>query len=186
MLILCLDLARRTGLAYGDTAGAKPRVEAWDLGAGRDGAAHYAGVLGYKLRQFMKDNARPERFVVEEYMAPTASKNQAATESQLLLHGALHAIGGIFRIPVTAVRVDIARKHFCGRASALPRQKGKATPRQKAEARRATKLMVLERAKLLGYLPAACADDNMADACALYDWAMTNVAREAPGELRLF
>lgn len=185
MILCCLDLARRTGIAYGDSA-EMPRVETWDLGAGRDGPAHYAGTLGYKLRTFLRENPHPDRFVIEEYMPPAASKNQTATISQMMLHGAVHAIGGIYRIPVTSVLVATVRKSFCGRTTAMPRGKGKATPREKAEMRKANKLMVLDRAKLLGYLPTHCTDDNQADACALFDWAKMNVAHEAPGELRLF
>lgn len=186
MLLLCLDLARRTGVTYGDSAAsAKPRVETWDLCAGRDGPAHFAGTLGYKLRAFMRDNPRPERIVVEELMRPAASKNENATVSQLMLHGAVHAIGGIYRIPVTSVLVNTVRKHFCGRVSALPPKRGR-SPREKADAKRQTKLMVLDRAKLLGYLPDGCTDDNQADSVALFEWAIGNVARESPGELRLF
>ena len=185
MLLLCLDLSRRCGVAYGDTAD-KPIVETWDLGSGYDGGKHYAGTLGYRLRDHFRNLPRPDRVVVEEYMPPAASGSGAATESQILLHGALHGVCGIYRLPVTAVRVAEARKHFCGRATALPRGKGTRTPKEKAEARKANKAMVLERAKLLGYLPADCKSDDQADAAALWEWALGNLAKKIPKELQLF
>jgi hypothetical protein len=117
-------------------------------------------------------------------MQPTASMSQDATIAQLMLHGALHGLAGLKRIKVYPVAAATARKHFCGKAFAIPSVRGhKRTPKEKTEARRATKRMVEERAKQLGYLPrdyqvGASDDRDEADAACVYDWAVAYVARE--------
>lgn len=187
MILLALDLGRSTGVAYGDPANGKPKIETWELALDYGEPKLAAGMFGARLRDQFRNHPRPDRIVVEEFMAPAASENQNSTIAQILLHGGLHFAGGIYRIPITALSVGAARKHFCGKSTALPRTKGrKRTQREKKQARDANKKMVLDRAKLLGYVPRSCEDDNQSDAAALWDWGMVHLAGVIPQELHLF
>lgn len=186
MLILALDLGGKTGWCLGDSQSTTPLIGVEKLPETPEGGC---GHLARFLRTLIRDHGKPDHIAVEQFMRPAASMNETATVKQLLLHGALHGVAGIAGIPVTAVAVATLRLHFVGRATAFPpRKRGQPprTTREKAAARAANKQMVLDRAKLLGYLPRHSTDTDAADAAAVFDWAKAHLARQAPRELVMF
>jgi hypothetical protein len=185
MLIMAFDIAsNKTGFACG-RAGSKPRVQTWLLRKREESVENAAVNFGRTLRDMFQFE-RPDLVVVENFLNPVVQRSADAAISSIGLHFALVATAGLWGIRVEKVSVDTVRKHFCGRSSAMPRTRGEKTARQKAEARQATKDMVLKRAKLLGYLPHDCFDDNKADACAIFDFACASYAGVKPRELVLF
>lgn len=161
-----------------------------------------AGRLGERLFARWSDpSKRPDIVVVERMreiaaaMSPDVidstgkmrfSGNADALKSQVLLHGALQAVAGIFKIPVFDPTAATVRIYLCGQSSATKVKRGvKRTAKEKAAARNQTKQMVIDRLVLLGYLPPGCDDDNRADATAVWFWADGNLARTIPKELVL-
>ena len=115
--------------------------------------------------------------VAEDFMSPDAQPHQSVIISQLLLHGSLNCLAANYGVAVRRVAASTVRKHFCGKAFALPRTKGPKSPKEKAEARAATKAMVLRQCHMLGYFSRAVDDDNRADAVAIFDYASAHYAR---------
>ena len=187
MRILSLDLALVSGFAIGN-AGEIPRSGSIRLA--RPGSDHHAAAraLGCALRdQFFKiASERPNFIIAEQFIDPSAQLSAAVVVTQLLLHGAVDAIAAAYGVEVRRVPAATIRKHFCGKSFALPRSKSARTPKEKAEARKATKAMIVNRCHVLGYFPRSVTDDNRADACAGFDWASMNIARAAPTEIVLF
>ena len=151
MKILAIDAARTTGWCFGNGS------EVPDSGsirlAGGDGEiedlpASMAGFLLRKIRQY-----KPELIALEQYLNPAVQMGQAPVVTSLLLHGSVCAMAGLYRIPFVTCTPPQWRKSFVGRSTARPRSDGRRTPKQKAEDRAATKAMVLDRAKLLCWLP---------------------------------
>jgi hypothetical protein len=128
----------------------------------------------------------PDAIIVEDFLHPLAQLSADVVIQQLHFHGVVRALAACKSVPIRTVRADVVRVHFCGKKSALKITRGEKTPKQKADARKATKQMVLQRAILLGYLPRGASDDNAADAAAIFDWACHHVARTTPRELHLF
>lgn len=188
MRILALDLATVAGFCFGEAGDMPPQSFSIRL-APRGADPHTASrALGPTLRDrfFRFKESWPEMIVAEDHLHPTASIGGDAIVSQVLLHGALNAIAAAYGVQVRRIPAATIRKHFCGKSSALPRGKGERTPKEKAEARKATKAMVVGRCHALGYFPNSVIDDNRADACAAWDWASANIARVAPRDLRMF
>jgi len=186
--ILSLDLARVAGFAIGE-AGEVPRSGSIRLA--KPGADHHvaARTLAVVMRdQFFKlASERPDIIVAEQFMDPSAQLSGAVVVTQLLLHGAVDAIAAVYGVEVRRVPASTIRKHFCGKAYAMPRSRGVTrTSKEKAEARAATKAMIVQRCHVLGYMPRAVTDDNRADALAGFDWATAHIARAAPREFVLF
>ena len=130
-----------------------------------------------------------QRNVRSEDGAPAFSGSADAVRSQILYHGALHAVAGLFDIEVYAPTAATVRKHLCGAASAAPpRKRGSPlrTSEEKRRDREATKRMVLDRLVMMRYLPRDCTDTDRADAVAVWAWGDGSVARTAPRELHLF
>ncbi|MDP2358669.1 MAG: hypothetical protein Q8M31_21800 [Beijerinckiaceae bacterium] len=185
MKIIALDLgSSRTGFACG-VAGGHIRVEAWLLRRRGDAVRQAARNLGRTLRDNIQFE-NPDLIAVEDFLNPEAIKSPDAVIASLLMHGAVESIAGLWGIPVMSTAPGTIRKHFCGKASALPRSAGPKTSRQKAEAREATKQMVLKRAITLRYLPRDCVDYDKADACAIFDHAAHARAGHVRKELVLF
>jgi hypothetical protein len=185
MRIWTFDLGKRTGAAMGDPADGMPRIEAVTLRGTSDGPEVQARNLGCYLRDRLTFE-KPDLIVIESALNPTASKSADATISQLLCHGALHALAGCYGIKVKIIAAATARKHFCGQASAAPRRAQPRTDKQKRDDREATNRMVVTRAIMLGYLPRGSDDWDKASAAALYDYAAAHYARVTPKSLVLF
>lgn len=186
MLILALDLGRRTAIASGE-AGSIPRVGAKALARPGEGPEEAAGELARWLRdEFVL--GLPDLLAVEHWLHPSAQPSGDVVIMQMHLHGALRGIVGCYGVSVVMPTPDEVRRHFCGRASAMGRSRPGAPrdARQRAAARQATKDMVIDRAVLLGYLPKTVRDDDKADACALFDWASATHARRPVAGLRLY
>jgi hypothetical protein len=184
MRLFCLDLGKRTGVAYG-VAGETPRVEAVTLRGKADGPERQAANLGCFLRDRLTLE-RPDIVVIESAMNPVASKSADATISQLYCHGALHAIAGTYGLRVETVAAQTARKHFAGKSSASPRRGSPRTAAQMRQDREDTNRMIVKRAILLGYLPHGSDDWDKASACALYDFAAAKFGRVQPNSLVMF
>lgn len=185
MLILALDLAKRTGFAIG-RAGETPRVGAKVLASKEEPVEAGAQELGRFLRDaFVLE--KPDMIVVEHWLHPKANRSGDAVIWQMLLHGAVHGVLGCYRdVRFESPTPTEVRNHFCGRASAEARSRAPSSWRAKKAARDATKAMVIDRAIALGYLPKTRRDDDIADACALFDWASVRVGRAPPRSLVLF
>lgn len=191
MRLLALDLGRRMGVADGDSK-VPPRVEAVILrGVSVESRALYLGDwlherLNLNRLADMVNGNSISLIVTESPMNPAASKSAAATVDQLYYHGCLQGVAAVFRIPVETAPVKAVRKHFCGVASA-PRITGR--KRTAAEARAARTFIneaVLNRAILLGYLPAGSKGWDEANACALFEFGCAKFARGRPETLVMF
>lgn len=187
MLILSLDLGRRTGFAIGK-AGTIPRVGAKLLA--RADENHEAGAA--ELGRFLRDMfvlEKPDLVVVEQEMNPSVQLSAAVVFWHLYLHGAVASICGCYSgIQIEKPTAATARAHFCGQASAAPkRARGHTrTAAERKADRDATNKMVFARAVLLGYLPPAPVDWDKASACALFDYAAARFARVGPSSLTMF
>jgi len=117
--ILALDLSRNVGWALGNSDAHPPELGCFNVRKGNESAELAAGIFGRWLRDVLRDTP-PDIIAVEDYMQPTASRSQDATIAQLMLHGALHGLAGLKRIKVYPVAAATARKHFCGKAFAMP------------------------------------------------------------------
>jgi hypothetical protein len=207
MRILALDLASRVGWAVGD-AGSKPEVGAFVLREGderiedaiprlgswlvRDGRTTVGMAIG--PRQVYASDALPvpmllgvDLVVAEDYL-PLGGlggfTSPASQETAVLLNGAVRmacGMWGVGGVPIRCPHPDKVRVHFCGQRSAAPRRPTgyKRTSREQREDREATKNMVIARAQMLGYIPRDCHDDDMADACALFDFASSFWGRKS-------
>jgi hypothetical protein len=156
MIVLALDLARKTGFAIGDSAGAP---ESWsealgppkDVGAQCVGLAHQIG-LCFRLRGV------PQIACIERWMPIPGQRSDRNIESSLRLNGAAHAIlGGIHGIRIVEASADTIRAGVCGRARAGDRE--------------STKAMVIQVMRWHKFMePDDPDDDNRADALAAWLW----------------
>lgn len=184
MLIMAFDLGIRTGFACG-RAGSKPRVQTWILKRPGDPVSVAIKNFGRTLRDVLSVET-PDLIIREDFLHPSVHKSGDAAIASIKMDGAIELMAGLWGVRDESVNVNAVRKHFCDRSSAMPRTRGEKTAREKAAARQATKDMVLNRAKTLGYLPRDCFDDNKADACAIFDFACATYAGVRPSELVMF
>ena len=182
MLIAALDIATRTGFAFGEP-GSKPRTDLWRL---KQPSEHYdvvGGNIGKKIRDlcFLADT-RPDLIVFESPIPPYQEQGKGerknpirrSIESILLPQRAVGGLQGVaecYGIEVMGVHLSKVRTHFIGRASA-------GSPE-------ATKAAVISRCMALGYVPRGFKDDNICDALALWDWACAIRGRHVPRELHM-
>jgi len=185
MKILALDIARTSGFCVGVAGEAKPRVWAERLAKKGEGYEEACANLGRTLRDWLRVES-PDLIAIESWLHPLAQPSGDAAIMQLHLHGVVRGIVACKSIPIRMPTPADVRIHFCGKSSAFKRTRGPKTPQEKAEARKATKAMVINRAILLGYLPRDCKDDNAADAAALWDFACAHYARATPPSIHLF
>jgi hypothetical protein len=203
MRILALDLAeRRIGWAKGD-AGSLPKVGVFELrGADerleealprlglwlvRHGEAGGFGIGAGGLKpQLIPMLVDVDLVLIEDYvpLGAMAGRTTAFTqEGAIMLNACVRTACGVFGmgVPVRAPNIFTVRKHFCGRATATPKRRlgGVRTSKERDGDRKATKAMVIKQAHLLGYIPRDCHDDDMADACALYDFGSSYWARKS-------
>lgn len=175
-MILALDLATRTGFAFGEVGTRSPPT----TGAVRlkdpsdDRAIAFSNLIAWLDQQFR--TVQPA-LVVKEAMLPLQAfrniGNAAATvEFAMGLHAIVEGVCIRFGVRFESPADSSVRKHFIGFAN-----KG---------ARRDTKDAVIARAITLGYLPRDSRDDDRADAAALWDFACAHYGRRSGGLLHLF
>lgn len=163
MLILSIDLGRRTGFAIGRAGNSAPLSWSVELGpAGEVGLQ--CAELARHLQAIVVDNGIPTITCVEKWLAPFAQKSQLAVESSLRLNGAVHAVLGSLRCNIVEPADSTVRAAVCGQGRTGNRDD--------------TKAMVLKTLKLLKMLPTDSFDDNRADAVAGWVWTSTVYARE--------
>jgi hypothetical protein len=173
MLVLAFDLSKRTAWAMGEArSDATPVSGVWDIKQA-DRTEESAGLFAKHFRLHMKQHGIPDLLCIEQYMNPFAQQSDRVTISQMMLHGAAHAMAGVYSINAVMPNVGQVRKHFCGQATS-------------GEGRDATKNMVLRRAIQLRYLPTGCTDDDRADACALFDWCVYSHLRKPVANFVLY
>ena len=152
--ILALDVATKTGAAYGPSDGT-PTSWTWKLKTPDDTPTRAARRLGIELRDFLTAST-VDLIVVEAPIAPGAITNTNANTIRLL-HGlsmVVHGIAGPYGIRCEEANVQTVRKRFLGVARP-------ADP----------KAAVLAQCKSLCWLDSDCRDDNRADALALWSFA---------------
>ena len=166
MKILALDPAEyKLGWALGD-AGSLPKVGVLKL---RDGKAERTEeAIGRFALWLHGQLSGVDLLAVEHFLPSGALKGFTSAdtrEGQIGLAYAARAVAAIHGVPYRSQYPNEIRKHFLGKASMGSSNE--------------TKRAVIKRCQLLGYIPATCKDDNMADACAVYDFASSHFASKA-------
>lgn len=164
MLILSIDLGRRTGFAIGEGGNTPP--ESWSVELGPAGEVGLqCAELARQLSRIPAGWGKPDVVCIEKWLAPFAQKSQLAVESSLRLNGAVHAImGGVHHCNIVEPADSTIRAAVCGQGRTGNRDD--------------TKAMVLQTLKLLKMLPADSFDDNRADAVAGFVWCSTVYAQQ--------
>jgi crossover junction endodeoxyribonuclease RuvC len=178
MRILALDLATKTGWAYGK-AGSRPKYGVERLKKPTDDVTRACRTLGRLIVRFCRDeDFRPALIVYEAPLTPFAGhadQRQRSIESVIMpqqLVGAVESNAEHWGVPCRPVHAGSVRKHFCGRANFGDRS--------------ATKKAVIERCHALRLLPADVKDDNIADAVACWSYACTKFAGHREEALLMF
>ena len=175
MQLIALDLGTRMGFACGKAGHGAPRSGAMILKAAKEPRGRAFGNLIAWLDKIIPAE-RPALIVKEAALHLGAFKqlgNAAFTvEFTYKLHGVVEGMCDRYGVECRDVNDGTVRKHFIGRA--------------RMGTRALTKQAVVQRAKSLKLIPADCADDNRADAVALFDYAAHTFARASGGELVLF
>ena len=187
MKILSCDLALKSGWAFGDR-GSVP-VSGSIRFIGPRESIEYLPVAVVKWTRDKILEYRPDMIILESYLSPSAQPSEQGVIVSLFIHGVVMGIAGLYGVPVVSHSVQEWRKHFCGRATANPaRKRGgpKKTTTEKNADRIANKQMVLDRAKLLGYLPASVKDFDRSDALGIWDFGQATYGRAVPKELMMF
>lgn len=159
-MIAAFDLATKTGLAWGNP-GERPSWDMWDLKHGRTvGARGYAFMKRYT--KFV-DTVKPDKIYIEEPLSPHVMDLIGATaDTNIFLVGIVFlalTISHARQIPTERIEVQDVRGHFTGRRRYKDRD----------QAKKAT----IARCIQLGWRVEG--DDNVADACALWDYACARV-----------
>jgi len=180
MNILALDLAESwVGWCKGP-CGTTPPARSYRIKNKGEPTEAAIERLGRSLHNLLS----AERFdlICAEGLLPAgASKGRFSRDGQVVLHAVVRTVALIHGVSYRAPDMRTIRKHFCGRISAAPvRPRGyKRTPKEIEADREATKLMIIERARLLGYIAKDCEDDNAADAAAAWDFACAHWSQES-------
>jgi hypothetical protein len=182
MRILAIDAATRSGFCCAVAGVPNPRVWSERLKSPDDEPERAFKKMGIILRdQFAFE--KPDLVIVEAPRQmganikaapddPRGFRFTTSPDTAYMLIGLVAVVYGIcgpYGVRCISANVQTVRKHFIGQARPKDPKK-----------------LVLERAKLLGYVPRDCRDDNMSDACALFDWASATYARVTPASLTMF
>jgi hypothetical protein len=166
--IFALDLAIRTGFAVG-LVGERPHSISVALKRPDEPRAVALGNLVAWLDSAWRKE-KPALVVKEAPLSLQAYRNLGNSEDRVkmdyALHGIVEAMCNRFGITCEQWHVASVRKHFIGRSMLGDRA--------------ATKAAVVQRARVLGYIPRDCTDDNRADALALWDFAAARHGRRDP------
>ena len=186
MNFMTLDIgSKTTGFAYGEAGCMPQRSGSVKMRAYNDGV----DVAVKNIGKFLRDTFvffKPERLIVEDYLMKMDHTNAQTIVALVEMHGAVTCVAGLYGVQVKRIAGNTVKKHFIGAVSAAPRQKGGTTPKQRREARQATKLAMVKRAQLLGYVSADRYDEDLADACAIYDWASASLFRCPIDNFKMF
>lgn len=170
MIILAIDPGTRTGIAIGDSR-ANPDSFAILLAAPITGAPEdRAATLAARLIELIREH-KPELIAIEAFLPPHKQLAMAPAVISLMLHGAVAAISGLYKIPLISIAPATWRKHFLGKS-----------PKGRFEIKSA----VIDRAHLIGYLPKDVIDSDRAEALGIWDYAAAKYGRAIPKELLLF
>ena len=162
MKILALDIATRTGVSVG-SSGEAPVSWSVDLGKGRSEDARFSKALSLTHR--MIECHSPDLIAVEAAIGGPNTSH--------FLVGLLACVRGCAfnrGIPVEVCSIGGIRKHFLGKNLTVRDYPGLS----KDQAREQIKAEVMKRCSLLGW---EAADDDAADAAALFDYACATFAR---------
>lgn len=190
MIVAALDLATTTGFCSGS---------AWEgPAATKSGAVRLkkpsepVSIAPRNLLQFLEDrfftfeSDCPDLVVLEDFMNPAGQPSADAAIMQLKLHGVAEAICGAFCCRIEVVRAETWRKHALGMGR-MPGVRGQPkSKKERYEDRKELKRLAVKRAQLLGYMPSDAFDDNRAEACLLWDYAVHTFCRQTPKKLHLF
>ena len=177
MMILGLDVATRTGFAYGE-AGSKPVSGSVRLKRPDEAQE----IAPFNLHCFLRDtfrdldflNMMPDLVFAEHYLNPAAQPSADAAIMQLQAHGAMQALCRSYGVRVELAMPSVIRKHFIGIGQA---PKGSPKGWIKDQVRR--------RCVQLGYVDAVCRDLDRTDALAAWDYAAAVFGRK-PAPLALY
>lgn len=167
-LIYAMDLAVRTGFAFGEADGAVPASGSVVLKRPAEHAAvAFGNLIAFLNKEFVAH--RPATVVVEA-MLPlqayvTLGNGEAVVNMARGLHAIVTGMCNRFGIAWMDVADSKVRKHFIGRG--------------RMGSRDDTKRAVIRRCHLLKLMPADCHDDNRADALAVWDWAAATLAHSS-------
>lgn len=172
--IFTLDLGQRCGYAVG-AAGDVPRSGAKILKAKTEPRCIALGNLVAWLNEEWS-REKPALVVKEAPLPLQAFRDRGNSEAGVLmaygLHGIVEAMSVRFGVRLEQAHPSTVRKHFIGKG--------------RMGARRDTKRAVVRRAQLLGFMPKTSADEDRADAIALWDWAAAHFGHRSGGALHLF
>lgn len=190
MKILALDLARKTGWAYGK-AGTKPNSDVKVLRSTDLDVEVGAAEIGRFIRDICYlETERPDLIVYEAALPPFDNEDERgerkirrSVESIVqppMLAGGVIAIAACYGIECRKVWPVTWRKHFLGRANF-------GNPL-------ATKNATVDRCRLLGYIPRDRVVRNknadplfdQCDALGMWDYACAKFARHVPEALAMF
>lgn len=165
MKILALDPAEyKLGWALGD-AGAKPKVGVLKL---RDKDERTEEASG-RFALWLHGQLSGVDLLVVEHFLPSGALKGATTadtrEGAIGLAYAARAVAAIHGVPYRSPYPNQIRSHFIKRVTM-------GSPGE-------TKRAVIKMAQMLDYIPKDCFDDNIADACALFDFASSHFASKA-------
>lgn len=186
MIILALDVATRTGWAYGP-AGEPPKIGAIKLRGPDDPLTVASNNVGYFLRdRFIF--GKPDLVVYEQPLDPRAkatmqdrggrAQNSASIMLPFLNMGVIEFICHLYGVRVAPSNRQRVLKHFTGQA--------KFPGRNYDESRRNAKEAVIKQCHVLKLVPPTCRDEDICDAVAIHDWASHTFARFQRRELVLF
>lgn len=165
--IFTLDLGVASGFAKGKPGDAPLSGTVRLKKPGEHIDVAFANLIAFLCEQF--DTDRPALLVKEKMLALEAFRSIGNAEKTVRAHGAYHGIveGLCVRYGVTwsDVTDSTARKHFIGRGRTGSREE--------------TKRAVVARCHALNLMPRDCADDNRADALAIWDWAAANFGQRS-------
>lgn len=174
MKILALDLAVRTGFAFGGPGSPVTSGVVVLKKPNEHRCVAFGNLIAWLDERLRND--RPDLVIREAPLALQAFRTlgNAAFTVRVThgLHGIVEAMCHRYGICEDEAADATVRKHFIGRANCGNRA--------------ATKAAVVQRCHVLGYMPREATDDNRADACALFDFASATFGGRRDATLHLF
>lgn len=176
-LLWAFDVGQKFGWASGVPGDARPSSGVWRLKT----SAEHPSVAGSNLLHTLNDlwaTEKPYMIVKEAPLALQAFKNLGNAAHTVAVTLGLHAIVEAMcvrhGVPFENVHNMTIRKHFTGRGTWGGRDE--------------TKRAVVQRCRVLKYVPVDCEDDDRCDALATWDYGAATFGRKRldNGELYLF
>jgi hypothetical protein len=166
--ILALDVASKTGVAFGRPGGV-PRLQTIDFRGEGELPGLYGRAVAW-MATTLRDEP-PDMVVIERVVPPSGARGFTNHDTTMISIGMFGILCGI--INCKSIRLELAaistwRKHFLGRGN---------YPGVIA------KQMAVDRCKLLGWSPP---DHNAAEAAGIWDWAGQMFMGKTPEALHLF